>query len=147
MRNIIVLIVSLLAIFSISAQASLPGRVAFDLTGKDLAGNKIPMNSEVVMAFTYDATDTNNPGVVRYKDDSHSSFTRWPFNIKTDSKTISITRAEVQYKSGVFKKYQIEPSCHNIEIPDLKIDDRDSIFFVYINLDIINNILSCGWVD
>jgi hypothetical protein len=129
-----ILLFSALAIFSITSHAYNPKRVTFDMDYKAVPDDA----SNIVVAFIYDSSEGYNPGVIMYKNDQYGHQLK-PFPIKTDSKYISITRAEVEYDRMLHTKYRVDVSCNNI--PVLNGDSNQDVYF---KLDIENRILSCA---
>jgi hypothetical protein len=125
----------LLASLSINTYANNPSNVSFDIS--NYIGTSLPKAKDVVVAFTYNAAEAH-PGVAMYQDGKYGHMWR-PFSIKTDSKTVSVTQAQVAYNMGLYESYLVDTSCKNIAVIP-----TDNTQFIYFNLDMENKLLSCN---
>jgi hypothetical protein len=135
-KKVNVLLLNMLTIFSITAHANDPNRIEFDISNKDL-----PANFEAIVAFIYETSGSYTPGVVRIKE-APGNHHQQPFSIKTESKFISVTHAEVTFNGSLHQKYQINSNCAN-----MRVLDGDSTQFIFFNIDLRNRELSCSATD
>ena len=133
-RSKLNIVVFLLAFLSINTYANNLSNVSFDIS--NYIGSQLPKAKDVVVAFTYNTAEAH-PGVAMYDNGPYGHRFR-PFSIKTDSKTVSVTQAQVAYFMGLYESYLVDTSCKNITVVP-----SDGTQFVYFNLDIENKLLSC----
>lgn len=134
-RSKLNIVVFLLAFLSINTYANNLSNVSFDIS--NYIGSSLPKANDIVVAFTYDTSEAH-PGVAMYDNGPYGHRFR-PFSIKTDSKMISVTQAQVAYNMGLYESYLVDTSCKNIAVIP-----TDNTQFIYFNLDKENKLISCN---